>query len=383
MGLSLKKRGPRSTVSRNGSRMSQDQVETNRYLYEQIYSELKEEILSGKYRTGDWFPPERVLKDRFNTTHLTVRNALAKLVLEGYIERYSGKGTIVIYAREKAPAPRRLLSFPWAHLILESLDDGNSTLLVSLEAQLRKVPLALRLSFHHGDVLLGETIYEAARKSGALVILQAPGGQGFGDVALENTIVIREALIGAGCPQVVIDHEEAGRAAARHLFGLGHRRMAVLAEQASVAAAGLARGFLQELASRGLPPEAGVREGYAPGVDGGRRVVQDILRRDPARRAFLCDSDETAASVAQGLLEAGLEAGSGWAVVGWGNTPLAESMKLTSIDPRFDLLAERTIATVLEGMTGGALAQGVFAVAPELRVRDGPPAKPYLLSSKL
>ena len=77
----------------------------NSYLYEKIYLELKNEILAGTYAEGDWFPPERTLKDRFGTTHLTVRNALAKLVLEGYIERYSGKGTIVKFPYCVFPTP--------------------------------------------------------------------------------------------------------------------------------------------------------------------------------------------------------------------------------------------------------------------------------------
>ena len=76
----MKQRAHRSTVPRNGSPMPQDPADP-RYLYEQIYSTLKDEILSGTYRKGDWFPPERVLKERFGTTHLTVRNALAKLLL--------------------------------------------------------------------------------------------------------------------------------------------------------------------------------------------------------------------------------------------------------------------------------------------------------------
>ena len=154
--------------------MSQEPVDVNRYLYEQIYSELKEEILSGKYRKGDWFPPERVLKDRFNTTHLTVRNALAKLVLEGYIERYSGKGTLVIYSRERAPTAKKSLKFPYAHLMLAGLDEANARILELLEAQFRKIPLPVHFSSHNGDVLLEQSLYREAEEKGALVILEPP-----------------------------------------------------------------------------------------------------------------------------------------------------------------------------------------------------------------
>jgi DNA-binding GntR family transcriptional regulator len=48
----------------------------------------------------------------FATTHLTVRNALAKLVQEGYIERFSGKGTLVIYSRSGLESNRPALRSP-------------------------------------------------------------------------------------------------------------------------------------------------------------------------------------------------------------------------------------------------------------------------------
>ena len=106
---------PRPKIAHGDGPVSLRPAEINRYLYEKIYAELKEEILSGKYKKGDWFPPERVLKNRFNTTHLTVRNALAKLVLDGYIERYSGKGTVVLYSRGRPSETRRQLRFTRAH----------------------------------------------------------------------------------------------------------------------------------------------------------------------------------------------------------------------------------------------------------------------------
>jgi DNA-binding transcriptional regulator YhcF (GntR family) len=376
----LKKHAPSSKVTRNGSHMSQGTADANRYLYEQIYSELKEEILSGKYRKGDWFPPERVLKDRFNTTHLTVRNALAKLVLEGYIERYSGKGTIVIYARERAITPRKLLAFPWAHAIIESLDEANATLLESLEAQLRKVPVPLRFSCHHGDVLLGQGIYREARGSGALVVLQ-PAGVGAsllppGELP-ENTIVIRSMVIGWGCPQVATDDVEAGRRAARHLRGLGYDKIAFLTPGLSPASGGLGRGFADELAAAGMPAGAGVTESCAPGIEGGVQAVRGILSREPSCRAFLCASDVTAAGAITGLREAGLQAGSDCTVVGYGNTPLAATVRLTSIDPRLDLLAQRAVATVMEGMRLGRFTGDVFLIAPELCIRESS-ARPAL-----
>jgi DNA-binding LacI/PurR family transcriptional regulator len=370
--LFLKPRAARHTVPVDGSSMSQEPVDA-RYLYEQIYNELKQEILSGTYRKGDWFPPERVLKERFNTTHLTVRNALAKLVLDGYIERYSGKGTLVIYSRERAAAPRRTLRFPFAHVILSDLGEPNASLLEALEAQLRKVPLALRFSCHHDDALLAASIHAEAQESGALVILEPAGSlPSVPPTAspVRNTILIRGPAVGNPGPQVVIDDADGAGRAVRRLVELGHRRVAFLTSGAGPSQHELYRGFLAELAARGLPADSGFSEACAPGVDGGAHAVRAILARDPACRAFLCASDETAAGALSGLRDAGLSPGDGCAVVGYGNTRLARAMRLTSIDPGLDRLAERVVATALEGMNRGAFTEELFHITPELCIRD-------------
>lgn len=351
--------------------MSLDPVDSNRYLYEQIYSKLKEEILSGKYRKGDWFPPERVLKDRFETTHLTVRNALAKLVLEGYIERYSGKGTLVIFDRGRPSSPRKLLSFPWAHVICESLDEANASLLELLEAQLRKVPLPVRFSCHHGDVLLAQGIYGEAQGSGALMILQPPGSMespGQSGMSFSNTILIRNPVSGVSCPQVVVDEAEGARRAVRYLRDLGHGRIALLS--AGNLNDGFHQGFVDGLSADGQAGGSGFVESCAPGVEGGDQAARNIMAREPGCRAFLCASDQTAAGAISGLRKAGLSPGTDCAVVGCGNTGLARAIRLTSIDPGYERLAERVLASVMEGMSRGAFTGDVFQITPELYIRS-------------
>jgi DNA-binding LacI/PurR family transcriptional regulator/DNA-binding transcriptional regulator YhcF (GntR family) len=338
--------------------MSQEPADP-RYLYEQIYTELKEEILSGSYHKGDWFPPERVLKDRFNTTHLTVRNALAKLVLEGYIERYSGKGTVVIYARGAASAPRKTLRFPWAHLILRDLDEAGARLLDSLESQMRKLPLAVRVSCHHGDVLLAQGMVREARESGALVIVEPAAGASPEEAP--GTILLRSSDDSVTLPRVVVDDAEGGREAARHFLDAGHTVIALLAESGTPLEQPLRQGLLEELAARHLPAEAAVLQSCAPGVEGGEAAVRAVLVHRPDCRAFLCTSDESAAGA--------LRVGAGLSVIGYGNTRLARALRLSSMDPGFDRLAERVVACVRDGMSRGTFPAETSTVVPELVIR--------------
>jgi DNA-binding LacI/PurR family transcriptional regulator/DNA-binding transcriptional regulator YhcF (GntR family) len=369
----LKRRAPRRTVADGGSRMSQGQVDVNRYLYEQIYSELKDEILAGTYRKGDWFPPERVLKDRFNTTHLTVRNALAKLVLEGYIERYSGKGTLVIYSRERASPARKSLRFPHAHLILGGLDEANALIVGALEEQLRKVPLAVRFSSHRGDLLLEQSLYREAEEAGALVVIEtagAPESLAKAGVPLRNTILIRGADSPVQCPQVMVDDAEGARKAVRYLLDLGYERIALLAPAFSSTNLGMRQGFAEELAARGVPPGTGAVESSAPGIEGGILAVRACRERDGQCRAFICASDEIAAGAARALRDVGLVPGADCSVIGYGNTRLSQGMGMTTIDPCFERLAERVVTTTMEAMSRGTFADDHFRISPELRIRD-------------
>jgi len=353
--------------------MSQEPVDVNRYLYEQIYSELKEEILSGKYRKGDWFPPERVLKDRFNTTHLTVRNALAKLVLEGYIERYSGKGTLVIYSRERAPTAKKSLKFPYAHLLLAGLDEANARILESLEAQFRKIPLPVSFSSHNGDVLLEQSLYREAEEKGALVILEPAGSLDsliHGELPLRNTILIRGDADPVPCARVVVDNALGARKAVRYLLDLGHRTIALCNTGLPGAGAGIRQGYEEELASRGIKDWEDLVEVCAPGSDGARSAVRRILARREGCRAFFCASDEMAASAIRGLHEAGLTAGTDCSVIGYGNTRLSEATGLTTVDPGFDRLAECVMSIAREGINRGTLGEEMIRIPPDLRIRD-------------
>ncbi len=339
----------------------------DRYLYEKIYTELKEEILSGKYRKGDWFPPERVLKDRFGTTHLTVRNALAKLVLEGYIERYSGKGTLVIYARERPAPARRTLRFPYAHVILGAMDEGNAAFLESLEEQMRRIPLPLRLSCHHGDVLLERNLHAQAAENGALAILEPVASEDSvigAETRLRNTIIVRAVDPRVRCPQVILDSEAAARETLRYLRDLGHVVVAMVAVEPSREAEALREAFEKQ-------GDAGVMiQGCAAGMDAATSAVRRLIARRADCRAFLCSSDETAVGVMRGLQQAGLAPGRESSVIGCGNTALARGFGLTSIDPGFARMGRLVMTPVAEAMSRGELPAEVFLVAPELRIRE-------------
>lgn len=66
-----------------------------KFLYKQVYQDLKQSILRGQYKTGDKLPSENELSEVYHTTRVTIRQALEELIKEGFIYKEHGRGTFV------------------------------------------------------------------------------------------------------------------------------------------------------------------------------------------------------------------------------------------------------------------------------------------------
>lgn len=64
-------------------------------IYQIVEEDIKNKILSGEYKTKDMIPSENELKEKYNVSRMTIRQALNTLVSEGYLYKHKGKGTFV------------------------------------------------------------------------------------------------------------------------------------------------------------------------------------------------------------------------------------------------------------------------------------------------
>jgi DNA-binding LacI/PurR family transcriptional regulator len=72
---------------------------TSHALHQRIAVQLRQMLLDGHYQPGDRFPSQYELAERFKTSPLTAREAVAPLVEEGLLERRFGSGTFVLRTR--------------------------------------------------------------------------------------------------------------------------------------------------------------------------------------------------------------------------------------------------------------------------------------------
>jgi len=63
---------------------------------EQVFEELKQSILSGKWQPGDFLPSESQLTEEFGVSRISVRTAVKKLETFGIVEVRRGEGIYVI-----------------------------------------------------------------------------------------------------------------------------------------------------------------------------------------------------------------------------------------------------------------------------------------------
>lgn len=67
----------------------------NQPIYDQIVTQIKAHILSGKLKEGDALPSMRTLAKELRISVITTKRAYEELEREGFIVSYTGKGSFV------------------------------------------------------------------------------------------------------------------------------------------------------------------------------------------------------------------------------------------------------------------------------------------------
>lgn len=69
-------------------------------IYEQIETQIKDQIVAGRLKSGDSIPSMRALAKMLLVSVITVQKAYENLKREGWIESMVGRGTIVAWIDE-------------------------------------------------------------------------------------------------------------------------------------------------------------------------------------------------------------------------------------------------------------------------------------------
>ena len=82
----------------------------DRPIYEQIVSQFKEMIISGKLKSGEALPSIRALAKDLRISVITTKRAYEELERDGFIETMAGKGSFVAEQNTEAIKEEKLKS---------------------------------------------------------------------------------------------------------------------------------------------------------------------------------------------------------------------------------------------------------------------------------
>lgn len=176
---------------------------------------------------------------------------------------------------------------------------------------------------------------------------------------------------------VTLDRARAMREILMHLYGLGHRRFALI---------GIGKGnpwrwdpLAQAVQELGLDPEESL---YTTGeykekdhyLRGGRRLAEALLKLPESKRprALICLDDLIAAGVIQTLLRKGCRVPEDYSVTGFNNEEISQELypSITTIDQNARKLMDRAGEMLVQFITEKNIPGYAEMIAPTLLVRE-------------
>ena len=251
-----------------------------------------------------------------------------------------------------------------------------------LSAELRKQSYGLLISSSEEDPELERREIEQliARQVDVLLIASAQTGtESFRYIEQQKIpyVLMDRSFTGLSAHFIGVDDKAAGAMATAHLIEQGCQRIAHIRGPEVSTAIGRMEGYRETLADAGRKPMAGHivslgSSGDHRGEPGGYNCAKELLKSKNRPDGIFCFNDPSALGAMRAILEAGLRIPEDIAVVGCGNLPYSDFLRvpLSSIDQDSRRMGEKAAALAL------ALAQGkkpmrvkAEIIAPALVVR--------------
>lgn len=308
------------------------------------------------------------LVDDFGVSDVTIRRDLDALSAKGLARKVHGGATVAVDAVGAVPHSIGVI-VPHPRYYFRSVVDG-----------IRKALAGARLT-----VAVSE--YDAARERQLASDLVAAGAQGLllvptpknnwiGHLPVPAVLVERSESGAAahGISWVRSDHEAGADMAVRHLWQLGHRKIALVSRGDTETAWSVRKGWQQAITTLRLDADAPQLSGVGsrPGPRWSTSEITGFLKRvrKSGATALLCHSDEDALVVAQQARSLGWQLPGELSIVAY-DDEIAElaDPPLTAVSPPKEAVGELAARTLLDLIADRSRPARRICLEPTLIVR--------------
>jgi DNA-binding LacI/PurR family transcriptional regulator len=362
-----------------------DKLDRNKpmLLYQQFAEIIKEGIRSGKYKPGEYIPPERQLSAEFKLNRLTVRKGIALLIDEGLLQPLRGRGTFIIGTPQKK---KKDFSKSIAYIFIKdfhfplSRNPYYTEILEGAEAQASKMNYSFFLySVNYDEKELNTIVRKIVQEKFSGVVMV-----GRLDKSVEPIItaiykrdiplvLIDKTLAYYNISSVISDNTKGAYDAAKYLTSLGHKDIAFIeASPKKEVTQERLKGLKQALDEAHLKLKSEWVVESDLHVHGGYEAMIKILKAPKKPTAVFAINDETAIGAMRAIAEKGLNVPNDISVIGFDDIEWASyaTPPLTTVKIYKKEMGSNAIKKLIEQVEGRANLSVKSTMPTELIIRE-------------
>lgn len=346
--------------------------ERTKILHRQLTASLRERILDGRLPVGSRLQTDNELALEYKISRDTVRQALALLADEGFIERTQGRGTFVCYQPETHTIPVGIQEQKQIGLLLNRIDTSRDYLdiLVGVEqaVKLHDYSVSFNYTERDSDQQIRDIMRMHANQVSGLIIYPVGNATYHEEIRYLQTINFPLIFIDRYLSELTTDYVGTdncggGYRATEHLIILGHRRIGFIflhqetPENTSSVRERL-QGYHQALQTYGVPDDPSLTStDLSPEHANVQDSLRAFLQRPDRPSAIFAVNDIAALDVMQAAHALGLQIPQDLAIIGFDDEHFASRVNppLTTISQSFfdiGLRAGTLLISRIEGLTG-------------------------------
>ncbi|MEY8462691.1 GntR family transcriptional regulator [Streptococcus merionis] len=308
--------------------------------YQQIADDLFTKIKNNEYQVGTMIPPESKLREIYQVSRYTIRQAIGVLVDKGYLRAEKGAGTYVLDPKiATSQKPTKTIGVITTYLS----DYIFPTIIEGIEEVLRSKGYALLVSATHNDSGQEESCLQAMLAQGIDGLLIEPTSSNQYNPNIATYAKLKERglpilFLNAyydmlDIPYVSLDDSGAGELATRYLIEQGHKNIGLLAKLDDLQGKLRMKGYIRAHKQKNLDFSANHIATFD--TQNQKEIIKtfakSIAEKQQTPTAVVCYNDEVASYLIQQLHKYQLFVPKDISIVSHDNSYLAKVYQLTGI----------------------------------------------------